>query len=267
MDSILFNVDSVLPKLNQVSSVVSGKSTLPIFDCIRFYCDDGKLFLMASDGETWVREQCNDVTLDFSFDFCVNARNICSTFKNLSGVDVEIKIDAQKKLIYGLYGKKGKFQLPIFDGEDFVEATKIDEQSAVKAFIDKNKFMTAINNTSFAVANDDLRPIMNGIHFDISEKSLECAASDGTKLVYYVDYSIKSESGNTGFTLPTKPSSVLSQLMCSSDSLNVHLIFNREHVKVIGNGWEMISRLSVGNYPNYKAVFPHIFTFCTVVYK
>ena len=256
MDSIRFNVDSVLTKLSQVASVVNGKSILPVFDCVRFFDDDGKFTLMASDGETWVKEHCSGVVCDFSFDFCVNARNIVSTFRNLSSVDVEIKIDTTKKLLYGLYGKKGKFQLPIIDGSDFVEATKIDESSSVHLSVNKNKFLVAIDNTSFAVANDELHPVMNGIHFDLSSDCLECASSDGTKLVYFADYSIKGDNDKKGFTLPTKPASILSQIMSSDKSDEVNLVFNADHVKFVGEFWEISTRLCVGNYPNYKAVIP-----------
>jgi DNA polymerase-3 subunit beta len=45
--------------------------------------------------------------------------------------------------------------------------------------------VTAINNTLFAVSNDDLRPAMTGVFFEMDKKGLQFVATDAHRLVRY----------------------------------------------------------------------------------
>ncbi len=51
-----------------------------------------------------------------------------------------------------------------------------------------------ISRTLFATANDELRPVMNGMYFDLTADSLAIVASDGHKLVRNKNFSIKSDT-------------------------------------------------------------------------
>lgn len=266
MGSINLNVDSILPQLTQVSSVVSGKTTLPVFECILFTNENGVFCLKASDGETWISVKCDGVNSDGDIDFCVNAKNIVSALRNLSGMDVRFDVDKDKKLVLCHYGKKGRFQLPIFDGSDFVNSS-FNGDGTMSIEIAAERFMNGIVSADFAVANDELRPVMNGIHFDFTENCLEVAASDGHKLAYFVDNSVKSGGtlDKAGFTLPAKPSKIILQMLGASQS--VKLTFNEEHLQVDGGNWTMTTRLCVGRYPNYKSVIPQSHPFKAVTSK
>ena len=257
MGTFSFNVDSVLPKLTQVSNVIGNKSTLPVFECVYFTEKEGNLFLKASDGETWIEMRCDGVTIESKIDFCVNAKNFVSTLRNLSGVDVRIDVDEQKNLLYGFYGKKGKFKLPIRNGSEFVNETSIDTSKVVSLSVGQQALANAIQSTDFAVANDELRPIMNGIHFDFSQNGMESAASDGHRLVHYVDESTRIDNEPKGFTLPTKPSRIILPLLSLPDSSSsVNIEFTDEHLKIKSDDWFVQTRLCVGRYPNYKGVIP-----------
>ena len=253
MGTFSFNVDSVLPKLTQVSNVIGNKSTLPVFECVYFTKKEGKLFLKASDGETWIEMRCDGVTIDSKIDFCVNAKNFVSTLRNLSGVDVRIDVDEQKNLLYGFYGKKGKFKLPIRQGSEFVNETSIDSSKVVSLSVGQQALANAIQSTDFAVANDELRPIMNGIHFVFSQNGMESAASDGHRLVHYVDESTRIDNEPKGFTLPTKPSRIILPLLSESF---IDIEFTDEQLRLKSDDWFVQTRLCVGRYPNYKGVIP-----------
>lgn len=253
MGTFRFNVDSVLPKLTQVSNVIGNKSTLPVFECVYFTEKEGNLFLKASDGETWIEMQCDGVTIESKIDFCVNAKNFVSTLRNLSGSDVRIDIDEQKNLLYGFYGKKGKFKLPIRKGSEFVNETSIDTSKVVSLSVGQQALANAIQSTDFAVANDELRPIMNGIHFDFSQNGMESAASDGHRLVHYVDESTRIDNEPKGFTLPTKPSRIILPLLSESF---IDIEFTDEQLRLKSDDWFVQTRLCVGRYPNYKGVIP-----------
>lgn len=253
MGTFRFNVDSVLPKLTQVSNVIGNKSTLPVFECVYFTEKEGNLFLKASDGETWIEMRCDGVTIESKIDFCVNSKNFVSTLRNLSGVDVRIDIDEQKNLLYGFYGKKGKFKLPIRKGSEFVNETSIDTSKVVSLSVGQQALANAIQSTDFAVANDELRPIMNGIHFDFSQNGMESAASDGHRLVHYVDESTRIDNEPKGFTLPTKPSRIILPLLSESF---IDIEFTDEQLRLKSDDWFVQTRLCVGRYPNYKGVIP-----------
>ena len=265
MSLIRFDVGVVLPRLLEVSSVVSGRAALSVFECIRFTSAGDRLLLRSSDGEIWMSVSCSGVKFDNDVDFCVDCKNIVSALRSLSGVDVALDIDENKKLLYGSYGKKGRFQLPILSGSDFVDMSFSDD-GVTKMVIPSDRFLNGIQSADFAVANDELRPVMNGIRFDFTKDYYECASSDGHKLVYYVDSSVNSDVDDVrGFTLPSKASKVVSHMLCGSDF--VKLSFNDERICIDGGDWCLTTRLCVGRYPNYKTVIPNAHPYKAVVKK
>ena len=71
--------------------------------------------------------------------------------------------------------------------------------------------LNGVTNTLFATADDELRPVMNGVFFELSEDSVTFVASDAHKLVRYKRLDAKAES-DASFILPKKPASLLKNI-------------------------------------------------------
>lgn len=115
-----------------------------------------------------------------------------------------------------------------------------------------------INNISrslFATASDELRPVMNGIYFDLTADALAIVASDGHKLVRSKNFTIKSESPSA-FNLPKKPASLLKNIL-SKDGDDAIIKFDDRSAEIQFTDGVMRCRLIDGRYPNYNSVIPN----------
>ena len=111
-----------------------------------------------------------------------------------------------------------------------------------------------INRTLFATAQDELRPVMNGIYFDLTPDCLAVVASDGHKLVRNKIFTIKSDSP-ASFILPKKPAGLLKNLL-GKDGGDVTIRFDERNAEINYGTGTISCRLIEGRYPNYNSVIP-----------
>lgn len=256
MESIRFNVSDVLTKLKQVVGVIESKpSTLEIFSCVHIFVKDGTLQMKSSDGETWVGVKIlNPLPIVEKIDFCVNGKDFAQILSNLVGIEVTLEVDYEKKMVNGKYGRKGKFSLPIKDGSEFVDEPTNDTTPSTKQVIGET-IKRGIELTEGSVANDELRPIMNGIHIEFTNEKIDFASSDGKKLTSFTSYNVKNDDESEGgFTLPLKPARILSQFALMEGI--IEMSYTEKSISFKAYDWVITTRLCVGKYPNYRAVIP-----------
>ena len=111
-----------------------------------------------------------------------------------------------------------------------------------------------ISRSLFATANDELRPVMNGIYFDLTADALAIVASDGHKLVRNKNFTIKSDTP-ASFNLPKKPASLLKNIL-SKDGDDATIKFDDRSAEIQFSDGVMRCRLIDGRYPNYNSVIP-----------
>lgn len=241
--------------LKTAAKVVNSKNSLPILSDVLFETKGNVLIATVSDSEQWLSQKCEIISCDQEFRFCVNATEFTSTINNLGDLPIKITLDDSTKIFTCNYGN-GQFSMPYEDAEEF-PLSNIDTTSTKEFIIDSKKVLKAIELTGFATANDELRPVMNGIHFDFFVDGMVCATSDGHKLARYKDKSItKEDDGETpNFTLPKKTANILISILSTLDG-DIKLSFNDKALSVNNRDFKMIARLLEARYPNYEAVIP-----------
>lgn len=263
MNKITFMSDEILPSLAMVSSVVNPKNSLPILNDVRIETkDDGNggtiLVFMASDSETWLQMKATCEESDKDVAICIEAKSLLQALRNLGGKRVEMTIDDDKHTVLCSYGN-GRFSLPFDNANEFpLPIATIDD--AKEKRIDAQKLLTAIEKAGFATANDELRPVMNGVHFDFYPYGMVTCATDGHKLAKYTDLTITFDGDANpvvdGYTLPKKPCHTLISVLANTVAGDVKISFNDRMVAVNNTMFKMTTRLIEGRYPNYDAVIP-----------
>ena len=244
-------------KLKLAAKVVNSKNSLPILGDFLFeYKSNSLLYITASDGEQWLSQKMEASSTETSeLKFCVNAADFQKAIDNLNDCLVKIALDEDTHTITCDYGN-GKFTMPYENGDEFPQAN-MDTTGTNDLIIDSKQILKAIELTGFATANDELRPVMNGIHFDFFADGMVCATSDGHKLARYKDKSITREDNGTtpNFTLPKKPANILMSVLNVFDG-QVKLSFNDKVISVNNSEFKLSARLLDFKYPNYEAVIP-----------
>jgi len=246
--------NELLNHLQAISRVISSKNTLPILDNYLFQLSDNLLSITASDLETTLVTSLNLENASESGSIAIPARLLNDTLKEFSDqpLTFEINTDSLKVVVHS---ENGQFTIMGQQAADFPQMPKIKEESKNSIELPADTLEIGINNTIFATANDELRPVMNGVFFELSSENLIFVASDAHKLVRYKRSDVKANTDGT-FILPKKPSSLLKAILPKEEK-NVTIEFDDKNAFFNLSNYKMACRLVEGNYPSYNSVIPN----------
>jgi DNA polymerase-3 subunit beta len=130
---------------------------------------------------------------------------------------------------------------------------------AITRFVNKRKLpveilANGVNKAAFATADDDLRPTMTGIYFDIKSDDITFVATDAHKLVRLKNTSVKS-GVDAAFILPKKPANMLKNII-AKESGDVEIRFDQKNIVFKLPSYVMVCRQIEGRFPNYNGVIP-----------
>ena len=243
---------SLLSALQSAGKVIASKNTLPILDSFLFNLEEGKLTITASDLEARLVTSLDIVYAEGTGLFAIDAKRLIDPLKELAEQPLTIHINDANMAVTVNY-QNGKFNLPGQLGDAYPQQRPLNE-NATTITLSSQLLLNGITRSMFAMAEDELRPIMNGIFFDLKPENLTFVASDGHKLVRLRNSSVQS-SFQTSFILPRKPANLLKNLLPkAAEEITVAFDENNAYVKTAS--FEMICRLIEGKYPNYNAVIP-----------
>lgn len=243
----------LLSHLQAVSRVISNKNTLPILDNFLFSLDDNVLEITASDLESTLVTQVQLENTDGSGTIAVPARILTDTLKEFPDIPLTFEINTDSLMIV-IQSENGKFSIMGQSGAEFPQLPVIKDDQKQSMDFDPEVLLTGINKTLFATADDELRPVMNGIFLELSSDDITFVASDAHKLVRYKRTDAKAEAVSS-FILPKKPASLLKNILPKEEN-NVVLEFDDKNASFTLTNYRMVCRLVEGNYPSYNSVIP-----------
>lgn len=239
-------------RLQAVGRVITSKNSLPILDCFLFYIKNGKLTITASDNETTITTWTELVECDAEITFAVNAKTIQDAIKEIPEQPLDIYVNDNTLEITVEY-LNGKYQFMGQPADEYPTPPELTEETATLT-VPTARLLNGLSRALFATANDNIRPVMNGVFFDIKEDGLTIVATDARKLAMTTLTEGKG-STNAAFILPKKPATLAKNILQKeTDDAVVRL--NDRNAVVTTNNYTMTCRLVEGNYPNYRSVIP-----------
>lgn len=239
-------------KLFALAKVINSKNSLPVLADFVFKTEGNVLFITTSDGENTMSTTLELSECDANDSFAIENHNLLEAVKGFSEQPLTFDVDNNSKNVKIIY-QNGQFSLPIDEAENFPKPQTVSDMapsiSLSSALLAEN-----ITRSVFATAQDELRPVMNGIYFCISSEGLVVVATDGHKLVRNRIFDIKSEQ-ESSFILPKKPALLLKNMLAKDDSI-VSMKFDNANAEVVFGDTRLVCRLIEGRYPNYKSVIP-----------
>ena len=239
-------------RLSALSRVINSKNSLPILGDFLFEVIGGRLFLSASDSEVMMKTSLELNDCDVDGRFCVGNHDLLEGVKGVSEQPITLDVDLQSNIAKVSY-QNGMFSLPVESADEFPQAQQIGEGATVIT-IPTSVLAENINRSLFATAQDELRPVMNGIYFDLTPNCLAIVASDGHKLVRNKVLNIRSDQP-ASFILPKKPATLLKGVLGKQGG-DVMIRFDDRNAEINYEDGIIICRLIEGRYPNYNSVIP-----------
>ena len=239
-------------RLQTLARVINSKNSLPILDSFLFEVRNQQLFITASDSENVMRSVLALDQVDGEGNFAVPNRTLLDAMKELPEQPLTFDVDLNTLTIKIIY-QNGLYNFTAQSADEYPRVQPIPDGATVIT-IDSQTLADNISRSIFATAQDELRPVMNGIYFDLTQNSLNVVASDGHKLVRNKNFTIKSENP-AAFILPKKPATLLKNVL-GKDGGDVVIKFDDRSAEISFADGVLFCRLIEGRYPNYNSVIP-----------
>ena len=243
---------ALLSHLQAISRVINTKNSMAILDNFLFRLEGNSLTMTASDQETTMTTTIEVLEAEGQGLFAVSAKILLEPLKELPDQPLTFEINDENLEIF-LYFQNGKYNFIGVNGDEYPKKSPLSDTA--KTFsISSQVLLNGINRTIFATADDELRPIMNGICMDIHPEDIVFVASDSHKLVRCKNDSVQSGI-QASFILPKKPANLLKNIL-PKEAGDVTVSFDDKNACFTLSNFVLNCRLIEGRYPNYASVIP-----------
>ena len=249
---LIISSSELLRGVMAVAKAIPAKSPLPILENFLFDLKGNTLEITASDSELTLRTQIEVESTSEEGRIAVPAKHMMDLLKELPDQPLTISTTGDSSFLCSWAG--GESTLPYFPAEDYPEIIGADANYAVTLQFPAQSLVEGISSTIYATADDEIRPAMNGIFFDIDLNSTTLVASDSHKLICYTTADVNA-SEKASFILHKKPAAILKSTI-GKDIETVEISFDAKTAEFKFGATTVICRLVVGKYPKYRDVIP-----------
>ena len=242
---------TLLKHLQSISGVLNSSNTLPILDNFLFEISGTDLEVSASDLETTMTTKISMEKGGDNGSVAIPAKLLLDTLKTFPEQPLTFSVD-DKTFGVEISSDNGKYRLSGENGEEFPRIPELDSPATLN--VGSGILFNAIDKTLFASGNDELRPVMSGVLFELSKDSLTFVATDAHKLVRYRRKDASSSKG-ASYIMPKKPLTLLKNLLSGIEA-EVKIEYNDTNAFFTVDNVNLVCRLIDGKYPNYEAVIP-----------
>ena len=237
--------------LATTGKVISNNSSLPILEYFLMDLKDGELRVTTSDLETTLVGSISVDNIEREGMIAAPAKLMLDSLKEFPEMPLVIDVNDTTWEIQ-ITWSSGHLSIPGASAVSYPAIQSLGAESK-NITLDVDMLVGGINKTIFATADDELRPVMNGVYFDFTPESLTFVATDAHKLVKYA--AENTTDFTAAFILPKKPANLLKALLLKEEDA-VEVTFDAKNVSFQLKNYKLVCRLIEGNYPNYNAVIP-----------
>ena len=201
---------ALFSRLQSIGRVVNTKNTLPILENFLFEIQDNLLTITGSDSETTLITTLELIESDMDARFCINAKTIQESMKEIVEQPLAFDVNMENMEIIANY-QNGHFSIIGKSADDYPQLN-IQVEGMNTLTMSAETLFNGINRSLFATGDDEIRPIFNGIFFDLQPDALTFVATDSRKLVRCKNFNVKGEQ-TASFILPKKPANLLKNML------------------------------------------------------
>ncbi|MDR0618171.1 MAG: DNA polymerase III subunit beta [Endomicrobium sp.] len=249
---VICGKDELMKGLQIVSPIASSKSTLPVLSNFLFETDTDKIKLSSTDLEIAVQCYIKGEIVEEG-GITIPAKRFADIIKELSP-DPEIEIKADDANQINIKSGKSKFNLMGISQKEFPVLPEFPKDNNI--IIKRGIFTSMVKKTIFAVSKDAQRYVLNGVYVIIEDYKLKMVSTDGRRLAYIEDNSVKTNVKGKAI-VPSKAMTDILRLLTSdvqSEAIKLGLTDNQ--IALDMDGITFLSTLIEGTFPSYEQVIP-----------
>lgn len=248
--------DLLLDALSKVSKAISTKNLIPVLAGIKFELKKKKLTLTASDNDITIQttiESVNDdeFKIDSEGSIIIQGKYILDIVRKLPDQYINVEVIDELKIL--IYTENSEFNLNGISESEYPNVGL--EESKKKININAGVLKSIVNQTAFATSNEESKPVLTGINFNIVGDILECNSTDSYRLARKIVKLEKASEEKYNIVIPSHNLIEFTKILGDdSEDVEVH-IFNNKVLFKNGN-LKFESRLINGTYPNTANLLP-----------
>ena len=231
-----------------VTKAITGKTTMPILEGIYIEANKEGLTLIGSDMDVSIETKV-EANVIKEGSIVIDSKIFSEIIRKLPNSDVKIEI-SENELIQ-ITCEKSVFNLVFMNSSDYPALPNINEDVTVE--VPQNILKNMIKGTSFAIAQDEARPILQGILFEVKNKELNLVALDGYRLA--VRSELLDLDDNIEVVIPGKTLNEVSKILEDNEEI-LKITFTHNHILFNVDNTKIISRLLDGKFVNYLSLLP-----------
>ncbi len=245
---IIVPLGELSKKMNAISSVVPGKTTMPILSTVLVAADKDGITFSATDLDISVTSRVKGKAEEKGT-LAVPARKLAEIVKSLSGDSVTMAASGEKLT---LTCGKSRFVINGRSAEDFPKLPK--QESKTSFGIDPETLIKLIQKTIYAVSTDLTRPALCGVLWEISKAGISMVSTDGHRLSKVDLVREIPDIDAVQVIIPPKALSTLKAY--AEDEKQVKVSIGENSVSFDMEDTAIYSRLLEGPFPTYQKVIP-----------
>lgn len=244
---------ALIKPLQLVSGMVERKHQQPILSNVLIGVKSNLLSLIGTDLEMELVARVGEVAATQNGEFTVNAKklvDVCRVLPDDAVIDVELE---ETKAIIRCH--KTKFTLATLSAYDFPRLQ--ESVSSLEFSLPQDALTTLLENTTFAMASQDVRLYMNGVYFIFDEVGVRAVSTDGHRLMTCL---VPVKTGLTqsfAVIMPRKTVMELQRLF-ADEKTELGVVVSSNHMRFIHHTYSLTTKLIDSKFPDYRLVLPAV---------
>ena len=237
--------------LQLVSRAVSARPSHPVLANVLLAADKatGRLSLTGFDLSLGIQTTI-PAAVETSGAITLPARLLSDIASRLTeGVPLTLAATGDTVTITSL---SGSYELQGLPADDYPDLPL--EQSGAPVTIDAGALLQGLRSTLFASSTDESKQLLTGVHLQLNDSGLECAATDGHRLAVLT---LPHEAGADPFnlTIPARSLKELERLLGPGGG-RLELHTGKGQAVLSSADRILTTRILEGTYPNYRQLIP-----------
>ena len=248
------NRNLFLDNLNNVMHAISSRATIPILSGIKLNLSEDELLLTGSDTDISIEIKIpvsEDLTVGSTGSIVLPARFFSEIIRRLPGKEfsLEVKESFQTQII----SENSEFTINGLDANNYPRLPEIPDESSF--VISGKTFREIINETQFAVATQESRLVLTGVHFIFSPDKIHAVATDSHRLSSRALALENGPQSKTDLIIPGKSLLELARIIGETNP-EIRVCPGENQVLFEIGNILFYSRLLEGSYPDTERLIP-----------
>ena len=239
----------LLKSIDIVSKAIAPNNPVDILKGMKIDVTD-KIKFTGSDGNISI-ESVFDAEIEEGGTLIVDSRIFYDIIRNIP--DGKVKLHTTDNNDIKIICENTMFNILFLSSEGYPEISKVEDGENIRIY--SKNFKETIKNTLFAVSDDESRPILMGICFEVNKSTMKAVAIDRTRLALRNQIIPETNFENFKFVVPGKVLSDILKIL-RDDATIVDIFINESSVMFKFDTFTIVSRLLQGEFLDYRKLVP-----------